>query len=101
MSRPAQQMNPEAQAQLQAQINQARAINGMKVGLEFLIDDSVIGPIKYAEGLADLKWILRGLLSGQFGLNLDAERGLSAVTSKPLSDYEETPGDSGANGEGE
>lgn len=81
-------MNPKEQAQLQLQVNTARAVNGMKVGLEFLIDDSVIGPIKYSEGLADLKWVIRGILAGQFALNLAPERGLPAATGKPLSDYD-------------
>lgn len=78
----------QVQEQLQAQANQAKAINGMKVGLEFLMDDSVIGPIKYAEGLADLKWMLRGMLSGQFRLDFNLNQGLSVVTGKPLSDYD-------------
>ncbi len=106
MNRPATQINPEqAQAQLQAQINQARAVNAMKAGLEFLIDEKVIGPIKYSDGLADLKWMLRGLLSGQFGLSFDiaADRGppTDQVKGRPLDEYDETGGSgAGANSEG-
>lgn len=85
-----QQMTPEQQ---QAQVVRARAINGMQKGLEFLIDETVVGPMKYADGVADLKWLLRGLLSGQFSLNLDPQAaGPSSATGKPLSDYDETEG---------
>ncbi len=102
MSRPASQMNPQGQVQLQMQMNQARAVNAMKVGLEFLIDDSVIGPIKYSDGLADLKWMLRGLLSGQFGLNLDVEGSTRPAVSgigKDLKEIDLDDGDGEAGGE--
>ncbi|MEE8598182.1 MAG: hypothetical protein V3S69_01435 [Dehalococcoidales bacterium] len=103
MNAPVTQLNPEqARAQRQIQINTARAVNGMKEGLEFLIDDSVIGPIKYAEGLADLKWLLRGVLGGQFGLNLEPQAApVAAATGKALSEYDEDKKpDAEANGEG-
>ncbi len=81
---------------IQAQQHQARILNGIKGGLEFLIDDAVIGPIKYAESLSDLKWILRGLLAGQFSINLDAQRVLEPKPEEAKPEEEKT----GANGEG-
>jgi len=50
---------------------QQRAGSGMTQGMEFLEDKSgnVTAPIKYADGIVDLKWLLRMLLSGRFGIN--------------------------------
>ena len=61
---------PIEDLQLQ-QAEQQRAASGMTQGMEFLEDKSgnVTAPIKYADGIADLKWLLRMLLNGRFGIN--------------------------------
>ncbi len=98
MNRPAQQVNQPTPEQIQAQVSQAKIVSGLKTGLEFLNDGSVNGPIMYAEGIADLKWLLRGLLSGQFSLNLDPGSGppRDQVKGRPLDEYDESPGGSSA-----
>ena len=77
MNRPAAQMQQqqpptleELQA-LQAQENGQRILRAIQLGLQFLDDDEVTAPIKYADGIVDLKWLLRNLGSGVYGINLD------------------------------
>ena len=59
---------PAEQMQFQ-QAREQRATHAITGGLQFLDDETVIGPIKHAEGIADLKWLLRTLLAGQFGID--------------------------------
>ncbi len=107
--------NPqEAQAQAQAhqlqmqQLQAQKVMSGIRTGIDLLEDKNVAAPIIMHEGLTNLKWILQGLLAGQFSLNLDAQGRAAAPgkpqTSRPLADYAEDDGEgkdegtSGANG---
>ncbi len=75
MNRPAAQMQqpqrPPTPEEIQAQENSQRILRAIQVGLQFLVDDEVAAPIKYADGIVDLKWLLRNLGSGVYGINLD------------------------------
>ena len=75
MNRPAAQMQPQrlppTPEEIQAQENSQRILRAIQVGLQFLIDEEVTAPIKYADGIVDLKWLLRNLGSGVYGINLD------------------------------
>jgi len=97
MSAQAQQTQAEAQ---QVQLRQAKILNGLKVGMQMLEDDTVVGPLKYSEGLADLKWVLRNLLAGQFTISLEADRA-GPPQGRALSDYDkesESSAGPGSNG---
>ena len=63
---------PGSQAQTEALVKQRqnqRVLMAITVGMEFLEDRQVSGPIHYSEGLTDLKWLLRLLLAGQAAIN--------------------------------
>ena len=68
MDTPVQTQQDIARRQLQS----AKVSNGLKIGIKMLEDDSVIAPIKYVEGIVDLKWLLRTLLSGNAFINFVA-----------------------------
>ena len=36
-----------------------------------LLDEHVTAPIKYADGISDLKWLLRKILAGDYGIDMD------------------------------
>jgi len=100
MNRPAeqvqQQLSPQ-QRQMQNQITQQKILRAIQGGIQFLTDETVNAPIKYSDGIVDLKWLLRALASGEFGIDTDPN-GLQGapVSLKPLS----PPPTPGANGEG-
>ncbi len=99
MSAQAQQTQAEAQ---QVQLRQAKILSGIKVGMQMLEDETVIGPLKYAEGLADLKWILRNLLAGQFSINMESARPpTKPLEGRALSDYDESGSSAGAGSNGQ
>ena len=56
------------QQELQANQRVSRAVQG---GLQFVIDETVTASIKHSGAIEDLKWLLRMLLSGEFGINMD------------------------------
>ena len=73
MSRPEAQMQhlrPPTPEELQEETSQ-KILRAIQVGLQFLNDEKVSAPIKYADGIVDLKWLLRNLGSGVYGINLD------------------------------
>ncbi len=75
MDRPAAQIQqpeqPPTPEQLQQQANSQKIMSAIQVGLAFLGDETVNGPIKYSDGISDLKWLLRMLISGEYGINTD------------------------------
>lgn len=48
-----------------------RAVQG---GLQYLLDETVSGPMKHADGVSDLKWLLRKLMVGEYTINLRPDR---------------------------
>jgi len=90
MNRPAaqipQQPTPEQQ-------NSQKIMRAIQVGLVFLADETVVGPIKYSDGITDLKWLLRNLASGVFGIDMQPNRqsaptGPSTGKGRDLSEYD-------------
>ena len=99
MSRPEAQVQqpqgPPTPEEIQAQQNSQRIMRAIQVGIAFLNDETVTGPIKYADGISDLKWLLRNLASGIYGINLDPnQQGAGASSRTPpgkrrdLSEYD-------------
>lgn len=82
MSRPAQQVTAEMQQQQLQRLQTRKVTNGLQAGIELLEDKNVVAPIAMHEGLTDLKWLIQGLLGGQFSIDLDPQ-GLQANTGRP------------------
>ncbi len=59
----------------------ARAITG---GMQYLLDDAVVGPMRHADGVTDLKWLLTKLISGTWGLNINPKRSQQDAPFPPL-----------------
>ena len=58
------------QAEQQAEtVAKMRILNGVKVGMQFLTDETIVAPIRYSDGIVDLKWLLRSILSGEFSVH--------------------------------
>lgn len=58
---------PESQARVDAmneQIRKEKVMRGASTGLKYLEDERVVGPMYYLDGLADLKWFLKMVISG-------------------------------------
>ncbi|KKL98759.1 hypothetical protein LCGC14_1821240 [marine sediment metagenome] len=66
---PEQLLTPEQL--LQQQADSQKIMSAIQGGLAFLADETVNGPIKYSDGISDLKWLLRMLISGEYGINTD------------------------------
>ncbi len=81
MSTPADQLQQMQQAQEQQRLG--RAVQG---GLQMLLDEHVTAPIKYVDGISDLKWMLRKLLAGEFAINMDPK---AAQVTTPEGNSEE------------
>ena len=62
---------PTPEQLLQQQADSQKIMSAIQGGLAFLADETVNGPIKYSEGISDLKWLLRMLISGEYGINTD------------------------------
>lgn len=60
-----------------------RVIRAIQGGLQYLLDTDVIGPMKHADGVADLKWLLRKLMVGEYGVNMKPGR-TRAPAAQPL-----------------
>lgn len=65
------EQQPPTPEQLQQQADSQKITSAIQVGLAFLGDETVNGPIKYSDGISDLKWLLRMLISGEYGINTD------------------------------
>ncbi|KKM83936.1 hypothetical protein LCGC14_1304300 [marine sediment metagenome] len=76
MNKPAVQATPK-----QVQEHQ-RALRAIQRGMQYLLDETVTGPMKHSDGVADLKWLLRKLMSGEWGLNMDPKRGEGLTTDQ-------------------
>jgi len=66
-----EQQPPTPEQLLQQQADSQKIMSAIQGGLAFLADETVNGPIKYSEGISDLKWLLRMLISGEYGINTD------------------------------
>ena len=66
MNTAANEMQQRQMQQLQSQ----KVIRGLQTGIDLLEDKNVVAPIAMHEGLTDLKWLIRGILSGQFSIDL-------------------------------
>lgn len=93
----AQASTTQAQAQLiqQSQENKQRILRAVTLGLKYLEDGDVNGPMKYADAVTDLKWLLRQLTGGVFNINLDPSGELATASDatggtqgKKLSEYD-------------
>ena len=82
MSRPAQQVTAEMQQQQLQRLQSQRVISGIRTGIDLLEDKIVVAPITMHEGLTNLKWLLQGLLAGQFSIDLDPQ-GQQVPTVRP------------------
>ena len=51
-----------------------RALRALQGGIKYLIDEEVTGPMKHADGVSDLKWLLGKLMTGEWALNMDPQR---------------------------
>lgn len=79
---PLQVPNVQQVQQMQGQ----KAISGVQSGLKLMECDGVNIPITLNEGIADLKWLLNALSTGQFTINMDPQ-GLvnrQSVAAPPL-----------------
>lgn len=67
---------------------QGRILNGVKVGLQFFLDETIVAPIKYSDGVVDLKWLLRSILSGEFSVHTETPKRAPVTTRmiRPLAD---------------
>jgi len=106
MNMPRQQAVQEAtQAQQLKQLRSNKVLSGLRTGIDLLEDKNVVAPIAMHGGLTDLEWLLRGLLGGQFSIDLDPEgqqaaRPLTASAKKIAStDLDDEEGE-GSNGNG-
>jgi hypothetical protein len=67
-------------------------MRAIQVGLVFLGDETVNGPIKYSDGITDLKWLLRNLANGVFGIDTQPTQrvpaGPGGGKGRDLSDYD-------------
>ena len=89
MDRPANQMQqPPTPEQLQQQATSQKIMRAIQVGLVFLGDETVIGPIKYSDGITDLKWLLRNLASGVFGIDTNPNQQAPTGKGRDLSEYD-------------
>ena len=61
---------------------QQRILSATRGGMQFLTDETVAAPIKHADGIVDLKWLLVTLLSGDF-----------VISPRPTAIQPETPSD--------
>lgn len=66
-----EQTTPTVNVQQYQQAQANKVNNALKTGLA-LFDEDINVPIKLNDGLADLKWLLRSLLAGQFSINMTA-----------------------------
>lgn len=67
-------MNDESKKATPEQIQEhQRALRAIQNGMQYLLDEAVIGPMKHADGISDLKWLLRKLMVGEWGLNMDPQ----------------------------
>lgn len=92
----------QAQKQMRQQAIQQRMTSALKGGLDFLQDEAVVAPIKHADGIVDLKWMLRTIASGEFGIDTDPgrkqrEAAAKADTPPPPPAGEGEEGDSKSN----
>lgn len=90
MSAQARPTQEQAQLVQQSQLEQQRILRAVTLGLKFLEDEAVSGPMKYADGVTDLKWLLRQLASGGFNINLDPT-GQRAGAMQPPGKLADTP----------
>ena len=65
--------------QIEEQQRILRAIHG---GMRYLLDEIVVAPTKHADGIVDLKWLLRKLLSGEWGLNMNPQQAEKLTTDQ-------------------
>ena len=67
-------MNDEPKKATPEQVQEhQRALRAIQGGMQYLVDEAVIGPMKHADGISDLKWLLRKLMVGEWGLNMDPQ----------------------------
>ena len=67
-------MNDEPKKATPEQVQEhQRALRAIQGGMQYLLDEAVIGPMKHADGISDLKWLLRKLMVGEWGLNMDPQ----------------------------
>lgn len=99
----AEQVQAKQQASVQqSQMMQQKILRAITQGLKFLEEDTVIGPMKYSDGVSDLKWLLRQLGGGAFTINLDPEGKQSSMLVPGQADKEPPAGmKAGGNGSGE
>lgn len=63
--------NTGVDVQQYQQIQANKVSNALEAGMLLFEEKDVMIPISLNDGLADLKWLINGLLSGEFNINLD------------------------------
>lgn len=76
------EQTPEQVALIRQQ-QTTKVLMAISVGRQLLTDETVVAPIKYADGIAALKWLLNQLLNGQFAIDFNPQQTAAMRKERP------------------